>query len=244
MRRLIFAVASVLAMSGCASIDKVSPDLSPDSIYKIAQNSLLNSDYSNASRYYEALSLRFPNNPLTRKGEIELAYTYYENDDLDQALAVCERFLKIYPDDTNADYALYLKALIYYEKNQYKFSELVKQDSSDRDSKTLSESFLLFKELVTRYPDSVFRPDAQRYLSHIDFLLAKHNFDIALFYLKHGAYSAALSRFQGVIIEHPTSSLRKESLSHIIDCYNLMGMKEMAADTKKVLLANYPNVKA
>ncbi|CUT17888.1 outer membrane protein assembly factor [Candidatus Ichthyocystis hellenicum] len=242
MRRFFLAVASVLALSGCAYLESVDvgPDLPPSSLYRMAQDDLDSGDYASAVRYYEALSNRFPNSTLTRNGEIELAYAYYKSDDPDQALAVCERFLRIYPTDKHADYALYLKALILYERDHYLLYAIAKQSPADRDPRSLQESFLAFKELVTKYPNSVLKRDAEKYMLDIDFLLAKHDLDVAIFYLEHSAYSAALSRFQSVIVNHPNSPLRKNALEKVAYCYNKMGMKQLALDTEKIISSNYP----
>ncbi|WP_092485870.1 outer membrane protein assembly factor BamD, partial [Candidatus Ichthyocystis hellenicum] len=242
MRRFFFAVASVLALSGCAyleSVDEVKQDIPPSSLYKVAQDSLSDGDYASAVRYYEALSNRFPGIPLARRGEIELAYAYYKSDSPDEALSVCERFLKIYPTDVHADYMLYLKALILYERDHYLLAAIAKQSPADRDPRSMEESFRVFKELVTKYPNSIFRQDAEKYMMDIDFLLAKHELDVAVFYMRHSAYSAALSRFQSVITEHPNSPLRKNALENMAYCYKRMGMKKLALDTEKVILENY-----
>lgn len=41
----------------------------------------------------------------SQQAQLDLAYGYFKNDESVSALAACDRFMKLYPDNRHADYA-------------------------------------------------------------------------------------------------------------------------------------------
>src|SRR5881409_2663108 len=78
-----------------------------------------------------------------------------------QAIATLDRFTKLHPASPAMDYALYLKGLVNFNENLGLFGLISRQDLAERDQKSAKESFESFKELVTRFPDSRYTPDAR-----------------------------------------------------------------------------------
>lgn len=243
MVRIFFSSILLFFLAGCAtdgSLTKISDGLPPESLYKKGRENLLKGNYNAAISYYQALDIRFPNHPIVREGDVELAYAYYKNDDPEQAKILCDRFLKIYHNDPHGDYILYLKGVIFLDKNLYPLAHFFKQSPADRDPKTLNDSFSTFKELIKSYPQSIYTSDAKRKLNYISFLLAQHDYNIGVFYFERGAYSSALARFQDVILKYPHTPLKEKTLQFIVKCYEKMGMKEPSESTHTVFLRNYP----
>ena len=116
----------------------------------------------------------------------------------------------------------------------------IKQDLAERDPKAARESFEGFKELVTRFPDSRYADDSRARMAYLIEALARHELQVARYYLARGAYLAAANRAQDCITHFPTSPTRREALELMIEAYDRMGQKELRDDTKKVLAINYP----
>ena len=69
--------------------------------------------------------------------------------------------MKLHPASPAFDYALYLKGLVNFNDNLGIFGFISRQDLSERDQKAAKESFESFRELVTRFPESKYTPDAR-----------------------------------------------------------------------------------
>ena len=70
--------------------------------------------------------------------------------------------------------------------------------------------------------------------------LARHEINVARYYLRRGAYLAAANRAQDDITRFPNSPSHREALDIMIEAYDRMGMTELRDDAKKVLAKNFP----
>ena len=77
-------------------------------------------------------------------------------------MQAADRFLQTYPNHANADYVMYLKALATLNETDSWFNKLAGEDLAERDANASREALDIFKELVIRYPDSRFTPEARR----------------------------------------------------------------------------------
>ena len=64
---------------------------------------------------------------------------------------------------------------------------------------------------------------------------------VADFYLRRGAYVAALKRAQRALENYNGAPGNERSLEIMIEAYEELGMVDMAADTRRVLATNYPD---
>ena len=149
--------------------------------------------------------------------------------------------MKLHPASDAADYALYLKGLVNFNENLGLFSWVAKQDLSERDQKAAKDSFESFQELVKRFPDSKYTPDAQKRMLYIVNSLAQYEVHVAHYYYDHGAYVAAISRAQSAITDYKDVPAQEEALYILMLSYERLNMTDLANDTKRVLLSTYPN---
>ena len=101
-----------------------------------------------------------PYGKLAQQAQLEVAYAYFKDKDPVAALAAADRFIKLHPNHPNVDYAYYLKGLVKLQRGPGVVRRHLGQDLGERDPKAARESFEAFKELVTRFPDSRYTPDA------------------------------------------------------------------------------------
>ena len=71
--------------------------------------------------------------------------------------------------------------------------------------------------------------------------LAAYENHVADYYLRRGAYVAALNRAKNALEEYNGADTNARSLEIIVDAYEKLGMQELAADTRRVLTLNFPN---
>ena len=246
MTRSVTALAALLlalALSGCGLFgDKVDPkkEWTAAEFYKAAKEQFDNQNWDPAIKLYEQLEAKFPFGRFAQQAQIEVAYAYYKQGETAQAITALDKFIKLHPNHANVDYALYLKALANFKEDLGPLARLVSQDLADRDPKAARESFEGFKDLVTRFPESRYAADSRERMAYLVEALARHELNVARYYLARGAYLAAANRAQDAIMRFPNSPAHREALDVMIEAYDRMGMKELRDDTKKVLAKNFP----
>jgi len=246
MKRSVTVAASfalAAALSGCGLFgDKGDPhkDWQAADYYNAAKAEFDNHNWESAIKLYEQLEAKFPFGRFADQAQLEMAYAYYKQTETASAVSTLEKFIKAHPNNPNVDYALYLKALANFKEDLGPLARLIKQDLADRDPKAARESFEGFKDLVTRFPDSKYAPDSRERMAYLVEALARHELNVARYYMDRGAYLAAANRAQDAITRFPSSPAHRESLEIMIEAYDRMGMKELRDDTKRVLAQNYP----
>ena len=209
-------------------------------IYDEAEIKMRDKDYEKAIKYFQVLESRYPHGRYATQAQMELAYAYYKKGDPISCIAAADRFIKLHPNHPNIDYAYYMKGLATFNQRGI-VEKLTKQQISDRDPKSLRESFAALKELVTRYPDSRYVKDATLRMSYLVSTLADSELHVARYYMKRKAYVAAVNRCKYVIETYPESPAIEEALVIMISAYDLLGMEDFKQDTTRILQANYPN---
>ena len=246
-RSFLAATALLLAttfLAGCGMFgDKLDAkkNWSVEEFYKNAREELDSGNYAGAVKAYEALEAKYPFGRYAQQSQLDIAYAYYKEGETAQAVAAADRFLKLHPNHPNADYALYIKALAYFKPDLGLFGELLNLDPSERDPKALRESFEVFKELITRFPDSRYTDDSRIRMAFLVNALAKHDVAVARYYLGRGAYLAAANRAQSVFQRYPQATATEDALVVSVQAYEQMGMAELATSSRRVLEKNFPN---
>jgi outer membrane protein assembly factor BamD len=246
MTRSVAALALALvalALGGCGLFKddtEKRKDWSAAEFYQAAKEEFDNRNWEAAVKIYEQLEAKFPFGRFAQQAQLEIAYAYYKQAETAQATAAIDKFIKTHPNHANIDYALYLKALINFKEDLGPLARVTRQDLADRDPKAARESFEGFKELVTRFPESRYAADARERMAYLIEALARHEINVARYYLSRGAHLAAVNRAQGAIARFPTSPIQREALDIMIESYDRMGMPDLREDTRKVLARNFP----
>ncbi len=232
---------SMALLAGCAGTNTdPTAAWSPEKIYSEARDEVSAGAWDRAAMLFDKLEGRAAGTPLAQQAQIEKAYAQFRTGDKVQAIATLDRFLKLHPASPAIDYALYLKGLVNFNDNLGLFSFLTQQDLSERDQKAAKDSFESFKELTQRFPDSKYTPDSLQRMTYIVNSLASYEVHVARFYLSKGAHVAAINRAQVAITDYPGVPATKEALEIMVKAYDAMGMKELKADTQRVLDKNFP----
>lgn len=228
-------------MTGCstAPVDKTA-GMSPNALYAEAKDEMSTSQWDKAVPLLEKLEARAAGTPLAQQAQVDKAYAQYKSGEPAQALATLERFMKLHPASPALDYALYLKGIVNFNDDLGMFSNVTRQDLSERDQKAAKESFEAFKELTTRFPDSRYSPDARKRMAYIVNSLAQYEVHVARYYYRRGAYLAAVNRAQLAVSDYRDVPAIEEALFIIYKSYDAMGMTKLRDDAKRVLEINYP----
>mgnify|MGYP005837063541 FL=1 len=231
------------ALTGCgllpAQIDETK-DWSAQRLYAAAKSDLAEGNYERAIQMFERLEARYPYGPYAQQAQLEVAYAHYKDNEPVSAIAAADRFIKLYPNHPHVDYAYYLKGLANFVEEQGLLAGLGSQDMSERDPKAARESFDAFKELVTRFPDSKYTPDALARMKYLVNALASHEVHVARYYFKRGAYVAAANRGKYVVEHYPQAPALEEALYLMAISYDRLDLADLRDDALRVLKLNFP----
>ena len=173
------AIVLLLLLFGCATNFDETKDWGPDRIYSAAKDELESKNYQKAIGYYEKLESRYPYGRYAQMAQIESAYAYWKDNENAQALAACDRFIKMHPDHPNVDYAYYLKGLINFNDDLGIMGYVSAKDMTERDPRAAQDAFDAFRELVTRFPQSRYTPDARARMNYLVNSLASAEVNVA-----------------------------------------------------------------
>ena len=164
--RSLAAVLLIAAglLAGCAGSEEEENRLLQDvqDAYETAQKSMLNGNYQRAIQIYEALQARFPFSDLSKQIQLNLMYSYYKSNRPEQAIDMADQFMRENPTHERVDYALYIKALSYFEKDPGFLERWFNKDVENRPPRDGQLAFSLLKRLVERYPASPYAEDAHQ----------------------------------------------------------------------------------
>src|SRR5918911_203592 len=241
MRSLLAAL--LVALAACASLDSKDETLgwSAQRLYGEAKDAMASRDWQKAIKYLEKLEARFPYGRFAQQAQLEVGYCYWKDGERASAVAAADRFIKLYPNHPNVDYAWYLKGLINFNELQGALSWLTTPDMSDRDPKAAREAYFAFKEVVTRFPDSRYAEDSRARMRFLVNSLASNEVHVARYYMKRGAFLAAANRAQYAIEHYPQAPAVEEAMAILVKAYDSLGMADLRDAADRVLLKNFPN---
>ena len=114
-------------------------------------------------------------------------------------------------------------------------------DPTERDPKAAREAFDSLRELVTRFPNSKYAPDAVKRMEYLVNALASLEVHVARYYHKRGAYVAAINRAQVAVKTYQQAPAIEEALFILVTSYDKLGMNDLRDDAERVMRQNYPN---
>jgi len=243
--KYILILMFALLLNGCALFGKPTEfddtkGMTAERIYEEGQAKMRDKDYEKAIVYFGKLESRYPNGRFAAQAQLETAYAYYKKEEPILCVAAAERFIKLHPNHANVDYAYYLKGLAVFNERGM-LEKITKQQISDRDPRALHDSFVSFKDLVTRYPNSRYVKDATQRMIYLANALADHELDVARYYMKRQAYIAAVNRTKYALEYYPSTPAIEEALVIMISAYDLLGLEDLKNDTLRILKTNYPD---
>ncbi|MEH6550508.1 MAG: outer membrane protein assembly factor BamD [Pseudomonadales bacterium] len=242
--RLLSAIALfALLLGGCSSNEEAPLEAgqSEKQLYKAAEERMQSSNFEQAVKNFQMLEAQFPFGPYAEQAQLELIYAYYRSFQYEASIEAANRFIRLHPQHPNVDYAYYLRGLANYNEGKGMFDRYVATDMTERDPGSARQSFNDFSELLRRFPDSEYAPDANARMVYLRNLLARHEINVANYYLRRGAVLAAAKRGRYAVEHYPKTPAVSDGLAIMVQSYLLLGYDDLAADSLRVLKENYPD---
>lgn len=237
----LLLIATLALTAACSSQQVIDENLSEAELYKQAQEHLDNDSYTSAVTSLKALESRYPFGRYAEQAQLELIYAHYQNQEPEAAKAAAERFIRLHPQHPNADYAWYLKGLASFDQDRGLLARFLPLDMTKRDPGAARDSFNEFAQLVARYPNSRYAPDAKARMIYLRNLLAAYEMHVAHYYLKRQAYVAAANRGRYVVENFQETPAVGDGLAVMTEAYQRLGLDDLAATSLATLTLNYPD---
>lgn len=245
VQTFILMLAASVLLSGCGWFSGMfaktedPQKMAVEGLYRRAKDELNSGNYAAAIKLYETLESRYPYGVQSQQAILDTAYAQYKLNERTQAIAAADRFIKLYPNHENVDYAYYVKGLANFIEDLGLLSFFATQDLSERDQKSAKEAYITFKTLTEKFPQSRYHADSLLRLRYLVNALSQNEAHVARYYFNRGAYQAAINRAQSCITNFPNTPANEEALRIIVQSYRAMGNTQLAADTERIYKATY-----
>lgn len=235
---LMFAA---LALTACSTTEKKDPyaGWNAQKIYATGHNYLRGNDYNDAIDAFVSLNSQYPFEKYAKKGDLELIYAYYTAGDPALALAASSRYIRLYPNDKNAAYAYYMAGVVEFNNGRGFLQRYFPYDMSEHNSENYGNAFNSFDKVINQFPTSPYTQDARRRMIYLKNMLGNYQLNIAEYYFGKGAYVAAISRAQDVLVKYPRTTAVKPALQLLIKSYQKINLSGLEASAIKLYSFNY-----
>ena len=176
----LFLILLILLLATGCSKDKVNKSVIKEKnlelqvleAYQEGINSLKGGDVLFAAKKFNEAELLFPQSVWAPKSSLMAAYAYYIQDYYGDAIAELERFLRIYSNNKNIDYAYYLLAISHYE-------QIIDEK---KDLQSILNAKKYFEIITKNYPDTSYASDSEFKIDLINDILASKEMYIGRYY--------------------------------------------------------------
>jgi outer membrane protein assembly factor BamD len=238
---LLALVCGLALLGGCKSFrPKTPPNVSPEALYTKASKLMHDGAYGTAVKQYEQLTARYPFSDAARQSRLDLIYAYYRQHEKESAVDAADTFIRENPTHPRIDYAYYVKGLVYFERDPNFLERWFKVDMAQRPPQDLRKSYDAFARVVSQYPQSDYAADSHQRMVYLRNRLADYEIHVARFYMRRGAYVAAIARARYLIENYDGAPSTRAALEITVEAYRKLGLQDLADDAGKVLAANFP----
>ena len=232
---LLFFVLTILFVS-CSkdqvrksTIKETNLDSQVLEAYQKGKDFLEEGDVLYAAKKFNEAEVLFPQSVWAPKSALMAAYSYYTQDYYGDAIAELERFLKVYPQNKNLDYAYYLLGISYYE-------QIVDEK---KDLQSIIKAKQYFEIVIKDYSTTNYAQDAEFKINFINDTLAAKEMYIGRYYFDKKKWIPAINRFKTVINVHETTIYAQEALHRLVEVHYILGLKDEAKKYANLLGYNY-----
>lgn len=247
LRNLLLSVLVLFLASGCASIGNLfggdDDDLEGqpvEEIYAEGRESLEAGNWNGAVIVFKRLVAQYPYGPYTEQALMETAFAQYKSGNNEEAISTIDRFLRTYPTHRNTPYMYYLRGVVNSNRDTVFLQRVWNLDASRRDLATPRQAYNDYNTVATRYPNSRYAEDARQRMVALRNLFARHDIEVALYYLRRGANVAAVNRAKYLLETYPQSEYQNDAVALLAKAYTDLGNETLATDATRVLEQNDP----
>ena len=197
--------------------------------YNEAMVSLESGDVLYAAKKFNEAEILFPQSQSAPKSALMAAYAYYSQDYFGDAISELQRFVKIYANYKDIDYAYYLLAICFYE-------QIVDETKDLQSIIKAKENFII---VANRFPDTEYALDSEFKIDLINDVLASKEMYVGRYYFDKQKWIPAINRFRTVTDDYQTTIYTEEALHRLVEIYYILGLTDEAKKYANLLGYNY-----
>jgi len=197
--------------------------------------------YTQAVEDLTNLRTFYPTGQYAEQALLDMMYAQYESGKFETAAASAEQFINLYPSNPQVSYAYYVRGVANMQGSSEGL-KLFKLNQAERDTAYLRIAFANFQELINKYPNSPYAPDAAQRMTFIYNQFAESEMSAANWYIEREAYVAAVNRAKWVFQYYPLSESVPDAIAVLAYSHEKLGLNDLAKEYKTLLQINYPNM--
>ena len=227
-------------LTGGKDVDAVeTAEKSEQAYYNDAITQIDKGRYTQAIEDLTNLRTFYPTGQYAEQALLDMMYAQYESGKYEMAAASAEQFIRLYPSNPQVSYAYYVRGVANMQGSSEGL-KLFKLNQAERDTAYFRLAFANFQELINKYPNSPYTPDAAQRMTFIYNQFAESEMSAARWYIEREAYVAAANRAKWVFQYYPLSESIPEAIAVLAYSYDKLGMTDLANEYKTLLQINYP----
>jgi outer membrane protein assembly factor BamD len=206
--------------------------------YQYAEEELKDGNDAEAIKFFEFVRTKFPFSKYAALSELRLADMKYDAGRWIEAADAYREFLKLHPTHENADRAAVRVGLAHW--NDAPGDLWLFPPAHEKDSAGVRNAAKDLASFLERFPDSQYRPEAEKVLAQARTRLAEHEWYVAEFYAKRKHWAGAAGRLETLVREYPGTSHEQDALMRLAEVYVKMDERFRAQQALQQLIVKHP----
>jgi outer membrane protein assembly factor BamD len=238
------SIVILILLVGCSSKDlDMYIGLTAKQIYDQGKENANKGKFSAAVKDFEALESNYPYGKYADKAKLALIHAYHGKKEYLQAKAAADRFIRMYPNHPNVDYAYFMQGLSGYDQYYSMMYKIFNIDRSKREPNFAEQAFDDFKILLEKFPKSKYSEDAKQRMIHLRNELARYHLEVAEYYFNKKAYVSAINRANLIVTDFDETTVLRDAINIMILSYRALNIPELEKNSVNLLNINFGSIK-
>lgn len=234
--RLLTVVVAAAFLGACSkstegTVDAFADDRPAGVLYNEGLAYLNEGKLKKAAESFEEVDRQHPYSDWARKALIMNAFANYRSGKFDATTQAANRYLSLYPGSEDVPYAHYLIGSSYFKQIP----------DVTRDQDATRQAIKSLREIILQYPDSEYADDARKKIIVARDQIAGKEMQIGRYYLERKEYTAAINRFNGVVVDYQNTRHVEEALERLTEANLSLGLVGEAQNAAAILGHNFPD---
>lgn len=232
------------ALTSCSTTGKQKdedPDAKPEKMYQQGMKYLNKKDYNIAIEEFDKIQARYPFGQYAQLAQLQTAYAHLKLDEPDAAIIAADQFIKLNPQHEEVDFAYYIKATANATRYRGLLDGFFEKDLGELDPGPLRQAFADYKQLIRRFPESEYVDESRQRMVYLRNALAKHEYNVAEFYYRRGAWVAVINRAKDIVREFDGTEIMPKTLALMAQAYKKLGLDDAYDHTIELFKTNFPD---
>jgi len=235
----VLLLATLAACSPRVSISgEVKYGKSAEANYQAGQEEAKSESWAEATKFFEHTRTKYPFSKFAALAELRLADVKLAQERFVEASEAYGAFVRLHPNHEQVDYAGFREGLALVKDGPSDFFAF--PPAHERELKSVKEGVTKLEAFLAKYPDSKFRPEAQKERDRARGQLVEHEWYVAGFYAQRNRWAGAAGRYQYLVQTYPGSAREVEALLALSDAWSRLDDKFRARQALQQIVAKHP----